>query len=407
MGQRHDQTEQADRGLPEGWIFFVIESIVVVAGYAIVLQDDPGSRELLRLVLLTIPVLAHIVLLWISPRWFGRRGSIVVYFAAQGALAFIVGLLTPGYWLAVALYMGLTGMAVSLLWPNLRAVAVAVLICLVLSTYHLAMSWGWPAFSQYFPTLGIALAFVVVYVVSFTRQIQARERAQTLLAELEAAHRQLQAYAERVEELTIGQERQRMAQELHDTLAQGLAGLILQLEAADSHLESGNVPKAQETVQRAMERARTTLGEARRAIQALRPAALEQDSLVDALGHEVDTFAATTGVQATLQVDPGSLDVSPTAAQGILRIVQESLTNVARHARAAHVLVRLERYDGRLRVVVEDDGSGFDPEQAAGQPGRYGLRGMRERAAHLGGGLEVRSAPGRGTTVTLEMEAPW
>ena len=135
-----------------------------------------------------------------------------------------------------------------------------------------------------------------------------------------------------------------MAQELHDTLAQGLAGLILQLEAVDSHLEDGNAPKARETVQRAMELARTTLHEARRAIQALRPAALEHNSLVDALGTRLTSFAPTTGIHAVFQVDSGVPDIPEDDAQDILRIVQESLTNVARHAGAAHVVVRLEAH---------------------------------------------------------------
>jgi len=406
MIRRSKEVERPDRGLPEGWLFFAVESLVIVAGYVTVLRGDLRLREPPRLVLLTALVIAHLILLWISAGLLQKRPRLLAaYLAVQVVLAFAVGLLTPGYWLAIALYMGLTGMAVSILWPDLRAVAAAVLLCLALSTYHSVVSWGWGVVSRSLPTLGISLAFVIVYVVSFTRQVQARERAQALLQELETAHRQLQAYADRVEELTISQERQRMAQELHDTLAQGLAGLILQLEAADSHLEEGNARKAQETVQRAMERARTTLREARRAIQALRPAALEQSSLIDALGREVDEFAATTGVHATFQVDSGSPDVPSAAAQDILRIVQESLTNVARHAKADHVVVRLGVRDKRLRVAVEDDGCGFDLDQVAGRPGSFGLRGLKERAAHLGGELEVRSAPGRGTTVTLEMEA--
>jgi NarL family two-component system sensor histidine kinase YdfH len=97
---------------------------------------------------------------------------------------------------------------------------------------------------------------VVIYITLFTRQTQAREWAQDLLHELESAHSQLQAYADRVKELTINQERQRMAQELHDMLVQGLPGLIMQLEAADSLLESGNTLKAQKTVQRANRQAR-------------------------------------------------------------------------------------------------------------------------------------------------------
>jgi signal transduction histidine kinase len=99
--------------------------------------------------------------------------------------------------------------------------------------------------------------------------------------------------------------------------------------------------------------------------------------------------------------------VPPAAAQDILRIVQESLANVGRHAGAEHVVVRLETHGDRLRVTVQDDGTGFDPDLATAQPGSFGLRGLKERAAHLGGELEVRSAPGKGTTVTLEMEMPY
>jgi NarL family two-component system sensor histidine kinase YdfH len=305
----------------------------------------------------------------------------------------------------MALYMGIAGLGVAVLWPDVPLVAVVVLICLGLSIYHLSRAWGWSQYREFLPTVGLSLAFVVVYVISFTLQTQARERAQELLAELEVAHRRLQEYADRVEELTISQERQRMAQELHDTLAQGVAGLILQLEAADSHLESGNAPRAQETVQRAMALARTTLHEARRAIQALRPVELEREGLIDALGREVDEFAASTGIRATFQVDSAAPEVPPAAAPEILRIVQESLANAARHAQADHVRVRLGAREGRLRLTVEDDGIGFDPAQAADRPGSYGIRGMKERARTIVGELEVRSAPGKGTTITLEMEA--
>jgi signal transduction histidine kinase len=131
---------------------------------------------------------------------------------------------------------------------------------------------------------------------------------------------------------------------------------------------------------------------------------LEQTGLVDALGREVDAFAVTTGIQAAFQVGSGPLNVPPAAAQDVLRIVQESLTNVARHADATHVTVRVEARDDRLRVAVQDDGSGFEPDQVVGQPGSYGLRGIKERADHIGGDLQVHSTPGRGTTVALELE---
>ena len=96
-------------------------------------------------------------------------------------------------------------------------------------------------------------------------------------------------------------------------------------------------------------------------------------------------------------------DIPDGDAQDILRIVQESLTNVARHAGASRVVVRLETHGNGLHLTVQDDGKGFDPDLVTGQQGSFGLRGLRERAAHLGGELTVRSAPGRGTTVILDM----
>jgi len=225
-----------------------------------------------------------------------------------------------------------------------------------------------------------------------------------MVQELEIAHRQLQEYAAQVKELTISQERERMARELHDTLAQGLAGLILQLEAADSHLETGNSERAQAVVQQAMGRARMTLHEARRAIQALRPMALEQGNLIDALGREVDQFVADTGTHATFEVEGGLFDVPPDLAQDALRIVQESLTNVAHHAQASRVRVRVTRSEGAYQVVIQDDGVGFDLNDELEQPGRFGIAGMRERAQHMGAILHVASAPGEGTRITLEFD---
>lgn len=401
-------TSQTDRPTPghfEGWLFFVVESLVVVAGFVGVVRNEALVLGPARLALLGAMVAAHLLFLWLSPRILHNRRQLLIYLALQAALTFGVALLTPGAWLAIALYMGLTGLAVAALWPDLRTVGVVILISLGLSTVHLVASWGWGELLRLLPTLGLIVVFVVVYVVLFARQTQARERAQELLAELEVAHAQLQEYADQVQELTLSQERERIAQELHDTLAQGVAGLILQLEAADSYLEGGNAPRAQETVQRAMALARTTLREARRAIQALRPAELEQQGLIDALGREVDAFAQRTGVPATFQVDAGAPEPSTAAALEILRILQESLNNVARHAGAAHVWVRLGAHDGRLRLAVRDDGVGFEPDRALNKRGSYGMRGMRERSARIGGELLLHSAPGEGTTVTLELEA--
>jgi NarL family two-component system sensor histidine kinase YdfH len=383
--------------------FFLILYLVMGGGYVAALVADPSLREPGRLVLLTALLLIHAGLYWISERDAGVRYWWLVYFPVQAALIFAIGLLISGHWLIIALPLALSGQAAGAFSPRLGLIALVVLLCFALLAANLILAWGLQATPQFLPILALVLAFVLVYVVLFGRQAQAREQAQELLRELEAAHRQLQAYADRVEELTISQERERMARELHDTLAQGLAGLILQLEAADSHLDHGDPLQAQEVVQQAMRRARTTLDEARRAIRALRPAVLEYGSLIEALGREVDQFAEGTGVRAVLDVAAGSPDVSPEMAQDILRIVQESLSNVARHAHAGHVLVQLAKTEQGFQVVVKDDGVGFDPAQAWERPDCFGLAGMQERAERLGGALRVESERTQGTTVELHI----
>jgi len=151
-------------------------------------------------------------------------------------------------------------------------------------------------------------------------------------------------------------------------------------------------------LQQTTQRARMTLDEARRAIQALRASVLDRQDLKGAVGREVDQFTANTNISCRYEIDAGSMDMPPDTAQHILRIVQESLSNVARHAQATRVSVDLERSDEEVRVVVRDNGVGFDPaEKRQG----FGLAGMRERAAQIGGELRVVSSPGDGATVEL------
>jgi NarL family two-component system sensor histidine kinase YdfH len=371
--------------------------------YVIALVTDPSLRALPRLALFTALMLVSGSLHWFTPYLGKHRRLIVSYFVIQCALLFAIGLLTDLQELIIGLYMALAGEAAGVLWPDRRAVILVALSCLAVLALNIAVISGIEAFIEMGPIVVLMFLFTLIYVIMYMRQTQAREQAQALLDELEIAHHRLQEYADQVEELTISRERERMARELHDTLAQGLAGLILQLEAADSYLESANPARAQAVVRQAMQRARITLDEARRAIQALRPPALEEGNLVDALGQAVDQFAATTGIHAAFEVEVGSLDMAPEAAQDMLRIVQESLNNVARHASASCVRVRLSEERGGLQLVIQDDGIGFDPTEALKRPGCFGLAGMQERALRAGGVLRLESEPGKGAKVMLEI----
>ena len=257
---------------------------------------------------------------------------------------------------------------------------------------------GWDQAPDWLGTSLVALLFVLVYVLLFLRQLNARAESQALLAELQEAHAQLAAYAQQVERLTLEAERQRMARELHDTLAQGLAGLVLQLEALEASLERGNTDRAEQIAGQAKDRARTTLAEARRAIDDLRVLGA---SAPEALAREVERFTTATGIPCELEL-PSQLNLSAPNSEHAVRCVSEGLTNVTRHARASRVWVTITEADGRVTITIRDDGQGFEAD--AGVPvGHYGLLGLRERARLAGGELMVESEPGAGTTLRMSL----
>ena len=382
------------------WPFFVMVSLVIGVGYVAALRSAESLREPTRMAVFTALVLLTTGLYWLSPYLVVSKRWLWTFFAVQGAVTFSIGLLTADHWLVMGLYPALVGIAIGSFWGDLRSLAVVVTLCLLLLAVNIVVGPGLDQLLILLPFIGFSFVFVLVYVVLFVRQVDARTTAQGLLDDLEIAHGQLGEYAAQVEELTLIHERERMGRELHDTLAQGLAGLIMQLEAADCHLEGGDTEQARAVLQQATQRTRTTLHEARRAIQALRASVLDRQDLAEAVCREVDQFIATTEISCRYEVGAASTNVPPDTAQHILRIVQESLSNVTRHARASEVEVRLESTEGVLRVAVHDDGVGFDP--AAKHEG-FGLAGMRERAAQIGSELHIDSSAGVGTTVELIM----
>jgi NarL family two-component system sensor histidine kinase YdfH len=291
------------------------------------------------------------------------------------------------------------GEAFGLLGINWRG-ALAMLFYLSLSAINFILLLNGEQFIVWVLPIVPTTVFVLMFVWLFDRQNQAREEAQNAWRDLDAAHRQLTEYAAQVEDLTLANERQRMARELHDTLAQGLAGLVLQLEAIDSHLSRGNTTKAQAITQQAMDRARLTLADARRAIDDLRAGDLPDIDLDTAVREEIDRFTAASGIPCELSIElPPSL---PEAVRECARrVVSEALTNIARYAQAQHVAISLHPAHQAFAIEVRDDGVGFDPAQISA--GHYGLIGLQERARLSGGTLNIESAPGQGTTLKAQL----
>src|ERR671933_579794 len=199
--------------------------------------------------------------------------------------------------------------------------------------------------------------------------------------------------------LGAAEERNRLAREIHDTLAQGLTAAALQLESADALLDAGsNAERAREPLHRALSLTQSNLEEARRSVLDLRAAPLEGRSLSEALKTLVDRWEAEEGVNTRYDAVNGGRPLPPNVEVGLYRICQEALTNVARHAEAERVTVQLIATPEQVRLAVEDDGRGFDTSEVSGH---HGLVGMNERAKMLGGSFDVQSSPGAGTRVQV------
>ncbi|TXS06319.1 sensor histidine kinase [Streptomyces sp. col6] len=229
----------------------------------------------------------------------------------------------------------------------------------------------------------------------------ANARLEQALAENAGLHAQLLVQAR---EAGVADERRRLAAEIHDTIAQGLTGIIAQLQAVTS--TAGTDPAlAQEHLVRAAALARHSLGEARRSVHNLLPAALEHDDLPGALKKTVATWSQRTGVRAEFTVTGTVEPLHDEVGATLLRIAEEALANADRHAEASRAGVTLSYMGDEITLDVRDDGRGFDP--AALPPyrgaGGFGLGGMRSRAERIAGTVEVETGPGLGTAVSARV----
>ena len=266
----------------------------------------------------------------------------------------------------------------------------------------------------------------------FDELAETNSRLEATLAENTGLHRQLLAQAR---EAGVLDERQRMAREIHDTLAQGLTGIITQLEAAQ---QTGGDAERERRIGNAKRLARDSLAEARRSVQALRPQALENSRLPEALADEVARWSATSGVPGEVETTGDARALHPEVEVTLLRVAQEALANVAKHARASRAGVTLSYMEDVVSLDVCDDGAGFalpaspngsstngnstngnstngnsaNGNSANGNSangsranGGFGLIAMRQRVSRLAGQLEIESEPGAGTAVSASLPA--
>ncbi|XVU28037.1 sensor histidine kinase [Actinoplanes sp. CA-054009] len=252
--------------------------------------------------------------------------------------------------------------------------------------------WEWIAVS----VLSVVLASAFFFFADLAHR--RNEKLKQTLQENADLHAQLLTHARAAGVLD---ERQRMARELHDTLAQGLAGIITQLQAAEPTTTDRHVATA-------LTLARESLTEARRTVHAMEPSMLAEARLPDALADLAHRWSRSHQIAAALTTTGDARPLHPDVEVALLRTAQESLANVAKHARATEVTLTLSYMQDLVTLDVRDDGAGFDPTADRGhahQDGGFGLTGMRHRLQRLTGRLVIESAPGAGTAVSATVPA--
>jgi len=273
--------------------------------------------------------------------------------------------------------------------PPTGAVQAAVFVALIALNAGLVLFFTWVDRDQ---------ANLADERVSTIEQLERTNlRLAEALAENEDLHAELLVHAR---ESGRHEERERLALEIHDTIAQSLMAVLTQLEAARAEEGSTAGTELTERLHRATDLARGALGEARRSVEGLLPPALDGSDLVDALKGQVDEWSRRTGTPADAVVTGTVVPVPAEVDRAVLRVAGEALANVERHAAAGRVGVTLSFMHGELALDVRDDGVGM---RGPAPEGRFGLTGMRRRAERLGGGLVLESEPGQGTAVQLRV----
>ncbi len=210
----------------------------------------------------------------------------------------------------------------------------------------------------------------------------------------------------RVRELAITEERQRIAREMHDSLAQVLGYVNTKAQASLELLRAGQDERAAAQIAQLAEAARTAYADVREDILGLRTSLSQERDFVETLRDYLVRWQEQSQVPVELELPTPAPQIKPAAELQLIRIVQEALANVRKHAAARHAWVRIASRNGQVEVVVEDDGSGFDPSALGrGTFPRFGLATMRERVESVGGDLEIDSAPGKGTRVVVRLPA--
>ncbi len=322
------------------------------------------------------------------------KKQLAIYFVVQGIIIFILAYIIKTNYQAA--YLGLIPLIIAQSLQLFRDKKKSLWVIFFYYMLYGATVIIYDGFNNLL--YSIALLFLlssamIVYGYLYIRRLKDYEKTQSLLLELEKAY-------DTLEEMVRENERQKLARDIHDTLSQGLAGIVMKLEALSVSLEHKDYEKSKYISESSIVQGRQTLKEARRIIHDLRDHSDNQEELLTAIEQEVDLFKKDSNIEVDVQ-QKGSLLVKPIIRKNIVFIIREILNNIKKHAMATNVSINCVVEEDNLYIRVSDNGIGFDIRNINRMYGHYGIKGMQERANIIKGQLIIDSQLKRGTTITL------
>ena len=381
-------------------IGFVITSYVILVAAGVVgLRFDPPASVTLRWAIVIL-LAAIAVVQMRTPKRASPTWQIFAYLAVYGILAAALMFLQPGWTMYPVLYMTPIIWAVLALPVRLGVACIAAYAVVTATSFAVGMNLGEGLIALFL--YGVIYAFVGAFAGALARADAARRESQALLDGLRQAHEQLQEYTLRTEEMAVVEERNRLAREMHDTLGHRLTVASVQLEAAQ-RLCPTEPERAASLVGTVREQVREALGELRVTVATLRSPVEADLQLCSALRRLMDNFERVTGLTIH-RVLPDEVPPLPDAHRlALYRTAQEALTNVQKHAGAKQVWLVLTIGGSIVTLLVSDDGRGLTLSRDGEG---FGLRGLRERAAQLGGEIYLEPRSGGGTQLSFRLPLP-
>lgn len=394
------QNQPADVWERWAWIWSAVFFVSLFVPFAMVMLGQPkltGAERTQIVVLTGLLALWHLGSMLCArrvPNWHSRPAASVAIILVGIVLWYLLVRVNSAFYFTLAGFYSQIFFMLPPVWAIPISVGLGVLVLIQggAGSLDLRDPGVWAAIAG----IGFSLLFYI-WIVAIINQSAERkmliEQLQRTQADLAQAEREAGTLAER----------QRMAREIHDTLAQGFVSIVMHVEAAEQALPDG-LPVVQRHLNQAKTTARQSLAQARQVVQDLRFQPVEGSPLPEVIGQAVESWAEATGIVTTMTVTGNVHPMPPDVEVTLLRAVQEALANVRKHASASHVAVTLSYMGDEVVLDVQDNGVGIgttatDPLLSSG----YGLTAMRERVEQLHGSLLIESSPGEGTTLVVEI----